>query len=95
MRFRIEREPWMVEAKCREVEDPSIFFPNPGDSVKAAQAICASCVVIEDCRAYILSLPHDTIGIYAGTTHRERRLLFREESLHDEYVLTAIENEGF
>jgi len=42
-----------------------------------ARAICATCPVTEDCLAYAMG-DVDTVGIWAGTTGRERRAMRAE-----------------
>lgn len=53
--------------------DPAIFFPERGESVDEAKKVCASCPVLEQCRAeHGVS---EIFGTWAGTTERERRTL--------------------
>jgi WhiB family transcriptional regulator, redox-sensing transcriptional regulator len=58
---------------CAEV-DPELFFPEKGESVKAAnaKAICDGCEIRAACAAYAVRRgePH---GIWGGMTPEERR----------------------
>ena len=55
--------------------DPNLFHPERGDSatVKAAKAVCDGCAVIEACLDHAIA--NETIGIWGGTSERERRRL--------------------
>jgi hypothetical protein len=62
--------------------DPERFFPDPGDlvSIKAAQAECLRCCVIEDCLRWTLKAERGTAstsraGIFAATTPSQRAKL--------------------
>jgi WhiB family redox-sensing transcriptional regulator len=71
---------WLKDASCRGM-DPNIFFPRKWvhDSVLKAKAICNMCPVKEECLEYALSIPpSQALGIWAGTTERERRTLRRK-----------------
>ena len=64
---------WQRDAAC--LEHPEVeFFPDRGVSTAAAKAVCAGCLVREDCLAYALDngIKH---GIFGGTSERERRRL--------------------
>src|SRR6266540_3510378 len=75
-----EYAPWMADAACADV-DPDIFFAPKDSTVQAyaeARAICASCPVLQECRAW-----GDRVegafssmwwyGMLAGETPNERR----------------------
>jgi WhiB family redox-sensing transcriptional regulator len=67
------------DALCREV-DAELFFDD-GGSVEPARKICARCTVAEPCLNYALTAmtsATDLGGVYAGTTHKQRRKLRRE-----------------
>ena len=79
-------EAWMADAVCRGV-DPSIFFPNSGDTGKRAKDICRQCPVAAQCLAYALKFtgpmggtqPRTSDhGIYGGTTPWERDQIRRQ-----------------
>jgi len=68
---------------CAEV-DPEIFFPERGAvtngalSIKAAKSLCQTCPYTFECLEWALS--HSEMGIWGGTTERERRRLKRSRS---------------
>ncbi|RZT75518.1 Homeodomain-like domain-containing protein [Pseudonocardia sediminis] len=73
---------WRHGAACRQVT-PETFFPaaENGDSydeqVTAAKAICHTCPVLKQCRAW--SLLHLAYGVAGGLTERERSTLRRRQ----------------
>lgn len=58
--------------------DPEIFFPEKGAKghslyiVRAARRMCAGCPYKEPCLAW--AVEHDEMGIWGGTTAKERRV---------------------
>jgi len=70
---------WMALGKCRDL-DPTIFFPNDGLGVQAAQRICAECPVKVACLEYALTNRVDH-GVWGGTSERERRRILRQRRL--------------
>lgn len=74
---------WQARAACRDA-DPDLFFPEtggPDNGTNEALAICATCPVIAQCRAYADRVearygqsPH---GVWGGSTADERRLARR------------------
>lgn len=66
---------WMEQAKCVGMAD-EVFFPERGQSVNEAKAICASCPVREACLEYAL-VAVERFGIWGGASERERRRLRR------------------
>jgi hypothetical protein len=69
-------EPWMAEGLCAET-DPDEFFPEKGDSPRAAKKVCAQCDVLEMCREYALARTkagEDIHGIWGGLTRLERQV---------------------
>lgn len=66
-------EVWQDRALCAQVEAGDVFFPERGESPRAAKQICALCEVREDCLDY--ALKHDIhFGVYGGLTDLERRV---------------------
>lgn len=66
---------WMAEAACRD-SDPRLFWPDQGEKIAAAIAVCAECPVREQCLDYaITNGEHD--GIWGGTSARARQRLRR------------------
>ena len=63
-------------AACREV-DAEIFYP-PGRHTKAstaaAKAVCGTCPILADCRAYALTTVQEW-GVWGGLDETERRSL--------------------
>jgi WhiB family redox-sensing transcriptional regulator len=68
---------WREGAACRGM-DVNMFFPEKGGqgtvTTKKAKAICASCPVQEHCLSFALEAD-ERIGIYGGTSERQRRAL--------------------
>lgn len=74
---------WKRDAECdpsrlRAYGGDAWFFPDRGESVAPARAICARCTVREPCLA--LGLLLDAPGIWGGTTGEERRAMKARES---------------
>ena len=67
------RPAWMAHGAC--LEHPEVeFVPlnlRTEENADAARAICAGCACRAECLAYALA--DDLLGIWAGTTTRERR----------------------
>lgn len=60
-------------ALCAQT-DPDQWYPEKGESPRAAKAICARCEVRDLCLQW--ALDHDEkFGIWGGTSGRERRRL--------------------
>lgn len=80
------------EALCAEV-DPELFFPQEVELTKdntvpvsvykdvaAAKEICKKCPLVADCLAY--SLNNHVIGVWGGTTERQRDQLRKRNRAH-------------
>lgn len=63
---------WADSAACKG-EDPNLFHPDRGESTAPAKAVCAECPVKADCLAH--ALKHEQLGIWGGTSERQRRRL--------------------
>lgn len=61
---------WSELAGCRGV-DPSIFYPERGETSGAAIAFCHSCPVEKECLEY--ALEYEPYGIWGGKSERERK----------------------
>ena len=67
--------PLLLQAQCRDIENPDIFFPEgkveEANSLPIARSICGGCIERKECLEYALAenIPH---GIWAGTTPKER-----------------------
>ncbi len=71
------RPAWMTQAACRGM-GPETFFPELGDSLDPARAVCATCTVRGPCLdAALSSMEH---GVWAGTSARERVRMGRGEN---------------
>lgn len=68
----ITRPAWMDDAACREHPELS-WFPGQGEDVRAAKAVCVGCLVRQECRDYAAEHGPLTVGIWGGTSDRERR----------------------
>ena len=66
---------FMDLGSCRGM-DPDIFFPDRGESLSPAKAICAECIVQVECLEYALD-NRERFGVWGGTSERERRRLRR------------------
>lgn len=68
------RPRWQRDALCREYPDVS-WFPERGGNGREARAICARCLVRDECRDY--AIEHHEHGIWGDTDARERTALRR------------------
>ncbi|MGO9456577.1 MAG: WhiB family transcriptional regulator, partial [Acidimicrobiales bacterium] len=68
----LRRPRWMAWAACRGT-DIEVFFPERGQDVKRGKAICAGCLVREECLKYALDHGRELLGTWAGTGEQERR----------------------
>lgn len=65
--------------------DPEIYFPDKGNAgqglaeIKMAKRICNSCPYKIECLSWAVA--NDEIGIWGGTTQKERRVLRRQRRL--------------
>lgn len=64
---------WRESANCRGI-NPDLFFPERGELVHEAKAVCAGCVVREECLEDA-QLHKERFGVWGGMTERERRKL--------------------
>lgn len=66
---------WVSRGNCRGIP-ADLFFPERGASTTDARAVCAGCVVREECLEYALA--NDIrFGIWGGHSERERRRMRR------------------
>ena len=67
--------PLLPQAKCRDIENPDIFFPEgkvqEANSLPIVRSICEGCIERKECLEYALA-ENIPFGIWAGTTPKER-----------------------
>jgi WhiB family redox-sensing transcriptional regulator len=63
---------WAVDGACRDHPDVD-FFTEARAAVVHAKSICRACPVGGECLEF--AVRHDEIGVWGGTTRRERRRL--------------------
>lgn len=68
---------WQALGNCFGV-DPELFYPQRGGDVAQAKAVCAECVVRDDCLEYALTEPVERFGIWGGRSEQERKALRAE-----------------
>lgn len=62
---------WHADALCAQV-DSEIFFPERGESTKAAKKVCARCPVQSACLQHAID-NSETIGVWGGLSGRGLR----------------------
>jgi len=67
---------WTDRALCAEISG-DFFYPEKGDGVAAARAVCRSCEVRLPCLEYSIEIA-DWNGIYGGFTERARQRIARQ-----------------
>jgi len=67
---------WTDRALCAEISG-DFFYPEKGDGVAAAKAVCRSCEVRLPCLEYALEIG-DREGIFGGFTERTRLKIARD-----------------
>lgn len=67
---------WMELGNCRGM-DADLFFPERGEAVNQAKAVCVGCEVKEQCLQYALA-NSEHFGIWGGSSERERRMMRTE-----------------
>ena len=67
---------WQEDAACKEV-DPELFFyadmergPMKEEKIKQAKQICATCLVMKECRAFAIDTRQD-FGVWGGLDEDE------------------------
>lgn len=64
---------WIFEAACTD-STPDAWFPELGESTKAAKEICHTCPVINECLEYALA-NSERWGVWGGLATGERAAL--------------------
>lgn len=70
---------WQGVSQCLGV-DPDIFYSEDGVRTPEAKAICAQCIVRNECLEYALE-NSERMGVWGGLTERERRSIKRRQRL--------------
>lgn len=75
---------WQIDGSCRTA-DPTLFFHPEGergparrDRDAAAQAICAGCPVLQECRRHALTV-REPYGVWGGLTEDDRNAIYLTE----------------
>lgn len=68
-------ESWREAAACTDVGDVD-FFADDEISVSRAKAVCAGCLVLDDCLAFAIET-NQPDGVWGGQTGSERSRLRR------------------
>lgn len=84
---------WQKDAACRNLpyeRSMRMFFPEKGQSWREARILCQGgpdsprCPVLNECLSYALSFePEGIHGIWGGTSHAERRVIYDEMKAAD------------
>ena len=61
---------WFSQGACRGTLDVD-FFAEDEHAIARAKAVCAQCDVVRECLAF--AVERGEIGVWGGTTRRERR----------------------
>ena len=69
---------WHGDAACKERPEIT-WFPGHGRPAGPAKAVCGTCLVAGECRAWALSQGVTLEGVWGGLSTRERRRLLREQ----------------
>lgn len=70
---------WKDQANCKGL-NPDLFHVGRGESTKEAIAVCAGCIVIEQCLEYAMA-NSIKVGIWGGKSERQRRMLRRDRNM--------------
>jgi hypothetical protein len=75
----LERRPsWHGGAVCRTAPASVDFFPQQGDDLGPAKAVCSRCPVCAQCGAWAAEQGSGLVGMWGGRGRRERRSTARE-----------------
>lgn len=70
--FQPQQLDWQRKARCADIPDPDLFFPERGSSTKYAMALCKRCPVKQECLDYAVQNKIED-GIWGGMGLRARR----------------------
>ena len=68
-----DRPGWHHEAACRGLT-ADLFYPARGESLAAARSVCECCPVQAECLNTAMGR-NEQFGVWAATSHRQRRQL--------------------
>ncbi len=85
------RPEWMSKGSCHQTDTTS-YFPERGQDIRPAKAVCATCPVAAECLAYAMA-DMTIVGVWGGTSHVERIKLSRSGS--DSCVNTACSSDDY
>jgi len=64
----------MADSACRETSTVDFFFPPPSQKKRAAaNAVCVSYLVRDECRSWAMDQGDSLDGFWAGTTPGDRQ----------------------
>jgi len=63
---------WHRDASCKEHPELT-WFPERGEDLTAAKAVCCGCLVVGECRSWALAQGPGLEGIWGGLSGQERR----------------------
>ena len=66
--------PWMDDAACKGKTE--MFYPERGEDIAAAKAICRACPVRIDCLDHAMT-HREVVGVWGGLSAQERRRVRR------------------
>ena len=74
---------WIKQANCLGI-DTNLFYPDRHEESTGidARAVCAQCVVREECLSYALQTG-ERFGIWGGTSERQRKKMRRADYRHE------------
>ena len=67
------RPAFHADAACREHPELT-WFPDKGDDLTAARAVCSTCLVLGECRSWALAQGGGLVGLWGGLSGQERKV---------------------
>lgn len=78
LQFVPQQLDWHGDARCADIPDADIFFPERGASTTKAKAICNGCTVKAECLQYAVDNKMD-FGLWGGMGAKQRRMMWSDE----------------
>ena len=75
----LRRPLWMRDSACQEHPEVN-WFPERGEDTRPAKAVCAGCLVRQECLDLALE-QSDKFGIWGGMSERERRRIRKTRTI--------------